>query len=124
LAGHGGEGGGDFLESGFDVGGGGWSGVVGVSGVGAGDSVAEVAFDPGGGGVAQPVCGDALGGDLGESFAESFPKVVVTAAGERASMVEPQQGIDGEDGFACCGMVDQAASSSSLARLVRWRSRG
>jgi hypothetical protein len=47
LAGHGGEGGGDFLEAGFDVGGGGWSGVVGVAGVGAGDSVSEVAFDPG-----------------------------------------------------------------------------
>ena len=42
LAGHGGEGGGDFLEAGFDVGGGGWSGVVGVSCVGAGDAVAVV----------------------------------------------------------------------------------
>jgi hypothetical protein len=47
LSGHGGEGGGDFLEVGFDVGGGGGSGGVGVAGVGAGDAVAEVALDPG-----------------------------------------------------------------------------
>jgi hypothetical protein len=33
----------DSLEGGFDVGGGGWSGVWG--GVGAGDAVAVVAFD-------------------------------------------------------------------------------
>jgi hypothetical protein len=51
LAGHGGEGGGDFLEVGFDVGGGGWSGGVGVAGVGVGVAVAEVSFDPGEGGV-------------------------------------------------------------------------
>lgn len=46
MAGHGGEGGGDFLEAGFDVGGGCWSGRVGVSGVGAGNAVAGVSFRP------------------------------------------------------------------------------
>jgi hypothetical protein len=51
LAGHGREGGGDLVEGGLDVGGGGCSGGVGVAGVGAGDAVAEVTFDPGQGGV-------------------------------------------------------------------------
>ena len=55
LSGHGGEGGGDGLEVGFDVGGGGGADAVGVAGVGAGDAVAEVAFDPGEGGVAELV---------------------------------------------------------------------
>jgi hypothetical protein len=90
LAGHGGEGGGDFLEVGFDVGGGCGSGGVGVAGVGAGDAVAEVPFDPGQCGVAEPVGGDALGGDPGESFAESFPVVVVAAAGEWLAGAEPE----------------------------------
>jgi hypothetical protein len=106
--GHGDEGGGDLLKTGFDVGGGGRSGGVGVSGVGAGDAVAVVAFYPGECGVAEPVGGDALGGDPGEPFAESFPEVVVAAAGQRASIAEPQQGIRGEDGSAGCGVVDQA----------------
>lgn len=75
LAGHGGECGGHFLEIGFDVGGGGGSGVVGVAG--AGDAVAVVAFDPGQCGVSEPVSGDALGGDPGETVAETFPEVVV-----------------------------------------------
>jgi hypothetical protein len=44
VAGHGVEGGRDFLEAGFDVGGGCWSGRVGVSGVGAGNAVTEVSF--------------------------------------------------------------------------------
>lgn len=42
MAGHRGECGGDFLQAGFDVGGG-WAGVS-VSGVGAGYAVAEVAL--------------------------------------------------------------------------------
>ena len=74
LSSHDSQSGGDLLEAGLDVGGGGWSGVVGVSGVGAGDSVPEVPFDPGEGGVAEPVGGDALGGDPGESFTESFQR--------------------------------------------------
>jgi hypothetical protein len=52
LSGHGGQRGGDFLEGGFDVGGGGGAGGVGVADVGAGDAIAEVAFDPGQRGVA------------------------------------------------------------------------
>jgi hypothetical protein len=43
----GGECDGDFLDAGFDVGVCRVAGVVVVAGVGAGDSVAEVAFDPG-----------------------------------------------------------------------------
>lgn len=53
------------------LGGGGRPDVVGVAGIGAGYSVSEVAFDPGEGGVAEPVGGDALSGDPGEAFAES-----------------------------------------------------
>jgi hypothetical protein len=52
LSGHSGQSGGDFLEGGFDVGGGGGAGGLGVAGVGACDPVAEVAFHPGEGGVA------------------------------------------------------------------------
>jgi hypothetical protein len=55
LAGHGCKGGGDVVEVGLDVGGGGGPGAVGVSGVGACDAVAVVAFDPGECGVAEPV---------------------------------------------------------------------
>jgi hypothetical protein len=53
FAGECGERAGDLVEAGADVGGGGAGLVpgVGVSGVGAGDGVAEVAFDPGQGGV-------------------------------------------------------------------------
>lgn len=73
----------------LDVGGGG-SGVVGVSGVGAGYAVSEVAFYPGEGGVAEPVGGDALGGDPGEAVAEAFPEVVVVSAGEWAAVAEAE----------------------------------
>ena len=82
LAGHGGQGGGDLLQAGLDVGGCSWAGVVGVSREGAGNPVPEVAFDPGEGGVSEPVGGDALGGDPGESVPEAFPEVVVAAAGD------------------------------------------
>lgn len=44
--------GGDFVEVGFDVGGGGATGVGAVAGVCAGEGVAEGAFYPGEGGVA------------------------------------------------------------------------
>ena len=48
FAGEGGQGCGDFMDGGLDVGGGGCVVVgVGVAGVFAGDGVAEVAFDPG-----------------------------------------------------------------------------
>jgi hypothetical protein len=87
LAGHCGQGGGDFLEVGFDDGGG-WAGAVGVAGIGAGYGVAVVAFDAGEGGVAEPVGGDALAGDPGESVTEAFPELVVTATGEWSAVTE------------------------------------
>ena len=46
LSGHGRERGGDGLEVGFDVGGTGEFDAVAVAGVGAGDPVSVVAFDP------------------------------------------------------------------------------
>jgi hypothetical protein len=83
FAGEGGECSGDFVEVGGDVGGG-CSGVVfaGVAGVGAGDGVTKVAFDPGEGGVSEPMGGDLLGGDPGEAYADALPEVVVAAGGD------------------------------------------
>jgi hypothetical protein len=60
-----------------------------VAGVGAGDGVAEVVFDPGEGGVAEPMSGDALLGDPREAVAETFPEVVVAVGGERMPVVSP-----------------------------------
>src|SRR6266511_2184339 len=97
LAGHGGQCGGDGLQVGLDVGGGGRSGGVGVAGVGASDAVAEVAFDPGQGGVPQPVGGDALGGHPRQLLAEAMPQVVIAAAGQRTAVAEAQQGFGGQD---------------------------
>lgn len=119
LSGHGDEGGGDLLETGFDVGGGGWSGGVGMPGVGPCDSVAVVSFDPGEGGVAEPVGGDALGSDPGESFAESFPEVVVASAGEGMPVAVAEQGFGGEDGAAGCGVVDQAVRERGVVGCQR-----
>ena len=82
FPGHRGQCGGDGLQVGFDVGGGGGARAVGVAGVGACDAVAVVAFDPGQCGVAQPVGGDSLSGDPGELVTESFPEVVVASGGQ------------------------------------------
>jgi hypothetical protein len=132
LAGHDGQGGGDLLQTGFDVGRRGRPGVVSVSGVGAGHPIPEVSFDPGECGVAEPVDGDALCGDPGESFAEAFSEVVVAAAGERVSVAIAEQGIGVEDGAAGGGMVNQAVrerggdglpadgSGARLIVIVRW----
>jgi hypothetical protein len=68
FCGEGREGGGDLVDVGADVGGGG-TGVaapVGVPGVGMGHGVAEVAFHPGQRGVAQPVGADLVGRDPGQ----------------------------------------------------------
>lgn len=54
-----------------------------MAGVGAGDRVAEVAFDPGEGGVPQPVGADLLDGYPGQVCAEALPQVVVAAGGDR-----------------------------------------
>ena len=108
MAGHGYEGGGDFLDVGFDVSGGGGSGAVGVAGVGAGDAVGEVAFDPGEGCVAEPVGRDALGRDPGEVVAEACPDVVVAAGGDGAAVAVAEQLVGGEDSTAGGGVIDQA----------------
>ena len=57
--------------------------AVGVAGVGAGDGVAEVALDPGQGGVPDPVDADLLGPHPGQVLADPDPQVVISAAGDR-----------------------------------------
>jgi hypothetical protein len=82
--------------------------AVGVSGVGAGDAVAEVALNPCQGGVAQPVDRDALGGDPGESLADTEPEVVVAAAGQGVAVAVAQQLIGGQERTPTGGVVGQA----------------
>lgn len=62
------------------------SGGFGVAGVGAGDGVAEVAFDPFEGGVSQPVCGDAKCCDPWVVSADPLPEMAVAASGDWASV--------------------------------------
>lgn len=90
MASHRREGGRNCVEVGLDVGRGRRAGGVGVTGVGAGDAVAEVAFDPGERGVSQPVGGDALVGYPGELLADAVPEVVVAAAGQQAAVAVAQ----------------------------------
>lgn len=71
LAGHSGQSARHGLQIGLDVGGGRRPGAAGVARVGAGHTVAEVPLDPGQGGVAQPVGGDALAGHPGQPLAEA-----------------------------------------------------
>jgi hypothetical protein len=75
LSGEGRKSGGDLVDVGADVGGGG-AGVaapVGVPCVGMGHGVAEVAFHPGQGGVAQPVGADLLDGYPRQVLADALP---------------------------------------------------
>lgn len=72
-----------------------------VSGVGLGDGVAEGAFDPGDGGVAQPVCGDAVQRDPGQFFADACPEVVVTALGDGPQGPGPRNISGRSDGKRC-----------------------
>ncbi|MET0494402.1 MAG: STAS domain-containing protein [Actinoplanes sp.] len=51
-----------------------------MAGERAGDGVGEVPFDPGQGGVAQPVGADLLDGGPGQVCADALPEVVVSAA--------------------------------------------
>lgn len=77
------------------------AGGVGVAGVGAGDAVAEVPLDPGEGGVAEPVGGDAPVGDPGEVVTKAVPEVVVAAGSHGAAgggMVNEAVGERGGDG--------------------------
>jgi hypothetical protein len=91
---------------------------VGVTGVGAGDAVAEVALDPGQRGVPQPVGGDALGGDPRQLLAEAVPKVVVATAGDRDALAEPQQRIGGQDRTTAPGVLGQRAGQVEGDRLL------
>jgi hypothetical protein len=115
------QGGGDGLEVGFDVGGGGGAGVVSVAGVGAGDAVAEVAFDPGQGGVPQPVDGDALGGGPGRPLSEAGPEVVVAAGGQWPAGAVAQQLILLCAGAAEPGVVEQMGGQFQADRLPAQR---
>ncbi|MBV8809410.1 MAG: hypothetical protein JO033_12120, partial [Acidobacteriaceae bacterium] len=109
FAGEGRERGGDFGEVGADVGGGGARvGAVGVPGVGAGDGVAEVAFDPGECGVPEPVSADLLSGDPGEMVTDPEPEVIVSACGNR-----PPVGVAQE--LAVC----QSSAFPGVASQVR-----
>jgi hypothetical protein len=96
---------GDVVEVGFDVGGGGVVGGVGVAGVGVGGGVAEVAFDPGEGGVAEPVGADLLGGGPGEMVADAVPEVVVAAGGDGLAVLVAQELAAGVGGAALVGVV-------------------
>src|SRR6266496_2233435 len=98
--GHGGQGGGDVVDVGLDVGGGGVVGGVVVSGVGVGDGIAKIPFDPRQGGVAQPVCGDVLAVDPGQVAAESVPEVVIAAIGDGFAVGVAQQRAGGVGGAA------------------------
>lgn len=73
FAGERGECGGEFGELCAGVDAGAVVGVVVVAGVGAGYGVAEVAFDPGEGGVPKPVGGHALHGCPWQVVADSAP---------------------------------------------------
>ena len=117
LAGHGGQGGGDGGQVGFDVGGGGWAGGVGVSGVRAGDAIAEMTLDPGQRGVAQPVDGHALRGDPRQMFTDAPPQVVVAAAGQRTAVPVAQQGVGGQDSAAADGVIGQRGGQVQADRL-------
>jgi hypothetical protein len=108
LAAQGRQGGGHGVQVGLDVCRGGRAGAVGVAGVGAGDAVAEVALNPCQGGVAQPVDRDALGGDPGESLADTEPEVVVAAAGQGVAVAVAQQLIGGQERTPTGGVVGQA----------------
>jgi hypothetical protein len=90
FVGEGGEGDGEVVDVGVEVGGCGAVGFVVVSGVFVGDGVAVVAFDPGEGGVAEPVGGDALFGDPGEVGADAVPEMVVAAGGQWGAVAVAQ----------------------------------
>lgn len=118
FAGEGGESGGDLVDAGADVGGGGPGvvAVVGVAGVGACGGIAEVALYSGQGGVAQLVGGDLLGGHPGQVGAEARPEVVVASAGDRRTTGVAQQRAV-LDGAAVLGVVVQVGHQGGGDRL-------
>src|SRR5205814_2223763 len=93
FAGEGGECRGYLLDACADVGRGGArvAAAVSVAGVSAGDGVAEVAFDPGQRGVAQPVGTDLLDGHTGQVLTDALPQMVVAAIGQRLADAVAQQ---------------------------------
>jgi len=93
LAGQRGQGGGDFSEAGADVGrgGAGLAAAVGVPGVGAGDSVPEIPFDPRQRRVTDPVTADLLGAHPGQLPAQTGPQMVIPAGGDRVPVGVAQQ---------------------------------
>src|SRR5208282_6068100 len=90
--------------------------AVGVSGVGAGDGVAEIPFDPGPGGVPYPVHADLLGADPGQVPADAGPQVVIPAGGDRAPAGVPQQ-LPVWRGVPLLAVLDQAGHQGGGDRL-------
>jgi hypothetical protein len=88
-----------------------------MSGVGASGAVAEMPFDPGQGGVPQPVGGHALGGGPRQLLADAFPEVVVASAGDRLPGPVPQQRIDGRDRAAAAGVLVEVGGEVEGDRL-------
>src|SRR6266536_1579346 len=111
FAGEGGQGGGDVVDVGLDVGGGG----------GVGDGIAKIPFDPRQGGVAQPVCGDVLAVDPGQVAAESVPEVVIAAIGDGFAVGVAQQRTGGVGGAAVFGVAEQMIHQGGGDRLPAHR---
>ncbi len=92
FAGEGFEGVGYFVEVGADVGGGDTNIViVGVASECPRNGVAEVAFNPGQRGMAEPVSAGLLRGDPRKMSADADPEVVVSAGSDWASIFVAQQ---------------------------------
>lgn len=79
------------------------------TGVGAGHPVAEVPFHPGESGVAQPMRGDALGGDPRQPSADASPQEVVVPVGGRTAVAVAQQRVVRRGGPASLGMLAEAS---------------
>jgi hypothetical protein len=70
--------------------------------------------------VSEPVGGDALGGDPGESVAEAFPEVVVSFAGEWVAVAESeQQRVGGEYCAAGAGVISEAVGEGGFTEAGR-----
>ncbi|GAA3249754.1 hypothetical protein GCM10010532_096070 [Dactylosporangium siamense] len=74
-------------------------------------------FDPGQGGAAQPVGGDALRGDPGQVPADAAPQFVVAAAGQGAAVAVPQQRVRRQDRAADGGVLHEAGGEVEADRL-------
>src|SRR5688500_19058787 len=63
---------------------------VGMACIAVGDRLAEVPFDPGEGGVAQPVGADLVAGGPGQVAADAVPEVVVAAFADGSAVAVAQ----------------------------------